>query len=136
MIRIEHNPSRKQLLLFGLLWLVFFSFWGAAAWRDSGKNWLALLLWSIALVIPVAGIIRSEVLRAVFVLASYITFPIGWILSSVVLAVLYYLVLTPIGVLLRLTGYDPMKRRFDRTAKTYWLARNPDTEMERYFKQF
>ena len=136
MIRIEHNPSRKQLALFGLLWLVFFSFWGAAAWRDSGKNWLALLLWSIALVIPVAGIIRSEVLRAVFVLASYITFPIGWILSSVVLAVLYCPVLTPIGVLLRLTGYDPMKRRFDRTAKTYWLARNADTETERYFKQF
>ena len=61
---------------------------------------------------------------------------IGWILSSVVLAVLYYLVLTPIGVLLRLTGYDPMKRRFDRTAKTYWLPRNSDTETERYFKQF
>ena len=61
---------------------------------------------------------------------------IGWILSSVVLAVLYCPVLTPIGVLLRLTGYDPMKRRFDRKAKTYWLARNPDTEMERYFKQF
>jgi hypothetical protein len=136
MIRIERHPSRSQLIVFGLIWLVFFSFWGTSAWWGTGVNLAAVLFWSIAIVIPAAGIIFPKILSTVYVIAAYITFPIGWIISSVVLIAVYYLVLTPIGLVLRLAGYDPMKRHFDRTAKTYWLDRNPDTEMERYFKQF
>jgi hypothetical protein len=136
MIPIERNPSRKQLIVFGILWFVFFSFWGTAVWQDKGLNWLATLFWSAAIVIPAAGSVWSVVLRTFYVAAAYITFPIGMIISSVILMLIYYLVLTPIGVVLRLAGYDPMKRNFDCSARTYWSTRKPEVETERYFKQF
>jgi len=136
MIRIERHPSRSQLMVFGVLWLVFFGFWGTASWWNTGINWKAVLFWSLAFTVPAAGFLWSEFLRIVYVLAVHVTYPIGIIISSVVLMVIYYVVLTPIGVVLRLTGHDPMKRNFDRTAKTYWTSRQQEVETERYFKQF
>ena len=49
------------------------------------------------------------------------SWPMGWVFSHVLLGVTYYLVITPIGLILRLLGKDPMRRRFDREAKTYWI---------------
>ncbi len=37
---------------------------------------------------------------------------------------------------MRVVGYDPMDRRFDRDAETYWIAREPDDDVKRYFRQF
>jgi len=136
MIRIERHPSRGQLHVFGLLWFVFFCFWGTLSWWEAGMNAKAAAFWAIAFIIPSAGFVWPEVLRKVYLLAVYVTFPIGIIISSVLLIFVYYIVLTPISLILRLTGYDPMGRFFDRTAKTYWLPRKPKNETERYFKQF
>jgi len=48
----------------------------------------------------------------------------------------YYGVLTPIALLLRLRGHDPMRRRFDPDAKTYWQPHKPPTDRSRYFKRY
>jgi hypothetical protein len=62
--------------------------------------------------------------------------PIGWTISHLVLGAVYYLVLTPIGLVMRLLGRDPMQRRFDRSAKSYWIERTPRTDPSRHFRQF
>jgi hypothetical protein len=67
---------------------------------------------------------------------AYLTWPIGVAVSFVILAVVYYLVLTPIGLLRRLLGRDPMQRRFDREATTYWQPHPGRPAPERYFKTF
>jgi hypothetical protein len=55
----------------------------------------------------------------------------------VVLALVYYGVLTPIGLVMKLFGYDPMKKRFDSGAATYWVKRPGEkTGPKRYFRQF
>ena len=41
------------------------------------------------------------------------------------LAILFYGVVTPTGLLMRLFGKDPLRLRFDREAKSYWIAREP-----------
>jgi hypothetical protein len=62
--------------------------------------------------------------------------PIGWVISHVILAVIYYLVLTPIGLLLRAAGRDLLARRRDPTAESYWIDRGAKPEVERYFRQY
>jgi hypothetical protein len=62
--------------------------------------------------------------------------PVGWTVSQVCLALAYYVVLTPIGLLMRALGRDPMQRSLDRSAKSYWVeAPRPDS-LERHFRQF
>ena len=65
-----------------------------------------------------------------------INYPIGWVITHVVMAIIFYLVVTPVGIIMRLTGRDPMERAFDRTAKTYWKPRNTDPDSAGYFRLY
>jgi hypothetical protein len=47
------------------------------------------------------------------------------IVSPIVLGTMFYGVFAPIGIVMRLAGRDPMKRRFDPQARTYWEERTP-----------
>jgi hypothetical protein len=61
-------------------------------------------------------------------------FPIGWTISHVLMAD-YYLVVTPIGLIMRALKRDPMQRAFDRQAEA--VDRPPkDENTGRYFRQF
>lgn len=61
---------------------------------------------------------------------------IGWGLSYVVLAVIFYVVFTAIGTLMRVVGHDPLARRIDRRKSSYWVARAPVDDVQRYFRQY
>lgn len=136
MIRIERNPTRRQLRLFGLSLLVFFCLLGGIWWSRTGSVVGAGVFWAIGLAVPALGEVWPSGLRIVYLAVSYATFPIGWGVSHFILALVYYLVLFPIGLILRLKGYDPMHRRFDRSAKSYWTPREREEGTERHFKQF
>lgn len=47
------------------------------------------------------------------------------IVSPVALAILFYGVVTPVGFIMRLSGNDPLRLRFDRSARSYWIERAP-----------
>ena len=135
LIRINRNPTRSQLIVFGLAWLVVFGAWAAAA-EVKGHTNAAWILGGLAAGIPVIGILWPRGLRHLFVGLSYATSPIGWVISHLILGLLYYLVFTLMGLIMRLVGYDPLKRRFDRAAPTYWLPRDQSRPPSSYFRQF
>ena len=136
-IQINTDPTRRQLNQFGFIWMGFVAFFGTVIFFKFHNPSLARGLWMAAVVVPFVGWVFPRFMRWVFVGMSYLAFPIGFVVSHVVLAAVYYLVLTPIGVLTRLFGYDSMKKRFDPEAKSYWVER-PESEVEanRYFRQF
>jgi hypothetical protein len=47
------------------------------------------------------------------------------VVSPIVLGIMFFLVITPIGLLMRALGKDPLRLRFDRGAATYWIPREP-----------
>jgi len=47
------------------------------------------------------------------------------VVSPIVLAMLFYLCVTPVGILMRLVGKDPMQLRFFPEAGSYWIRRDP-----------
>src|SRR5262245_7551949 len=47
------------------------------------------------------------------------------VVSPVVMGLLFYGAVTPTGLLMRLTGADPLRRRWEPKANSYWLPRNP-----------
>jgi len=136
-IRINRNPSARQLNQFGLIWLGFMAFFGAVAWFKLAAPAAAVALWAAAVVVPVIGWALPSFMRLVFLGMSYAAWPIGFVVSHVILALVYYLVMTPIGVLMRLFGYDPMTRRGDRAGESRWVERaESERGPESYFRQF
>jgi len=134
LIRINKNPSRRQLRVFGLAWLVFLGLLGWESWL-RGRHSAAEAAWALAAVVPLAGLLSPRFLRSVHLAMSYATYPIGFVVSRVVLALVYYLALTPIGLTMRLFRYDPLSRRFDPKARSYWIRRDATKTTESYFQQ-
>lgn len=62
--------------------------------------------------------------------------PIGWSFSCLLFAFVFFGVITPIGLIARLFGYDPLERQFDRGASSYWIERRAPKSVDRYFHQF
>jgi len=58
------------------------------------------------------------------------------IVSPVVLALLFYGAITPIGLLSRLFGHDPLRRRIDRAAPSYWIERKRGASKSSMKNQF
>lgn len=135
LIPLNTNPSRSQLLQFGMAWVVFLGVAGAlAAWRGSPT--VAGSLGALAIVLPLVGLVFPGVLRAVFVAVSVVTFPIGFAVSQIILATIYFLVLTPIGLVLRWLkpGFFPTAP--DKSLPTYWQPRPEPRPATDYFKTY
>lgn len=62
--------------------------------------------------------------------------PTGWVVSHVLLGLVYYGVITPIGLFLRLLGRDLLGLRMERGAASYWRERGPGEGAGRYFRQW
>jgi hypothetical protein len=134
LIRINVNPSGRQLAVFAAAWLVFLGCIGAENWHH-GRQAAAGILWTLACLVPLVGLFSRAALRFVFVGLSYATRPIGIVVSFVVLALVYYLALTPIGWAMRLLRHDPLSRRFEPDAGSYWNPRDAKKPIESYFNQ-
>lgn len=134
LVRINPNPSHSQLRVFAVAWLLFIGAWGFVAFA-KGFSLLAEGLWLIALGIPLIGLIFPCTLRITYLGLSYITFPIGFVVSHVVLALVYYFGFTFLGLIMRLFRYDPLTRRRDAKATTFWRERDQDRPPTSYFRQ-
>jgi hypothetical protein len=61
-------------------------------------------------------------------------FPLAWLMSALVLGILYFGMLTPMAAISRLAGRDPLQLR--RRGDSYWLPRPGDANPKsRYFRQ-
>ena len=50
---------------------------------------------------------------------------LGKVVSPIALGLLFYLILTPLGAVMRLAGKDPLRLKFDSGASSYWIRREP-----------
>jgi hypothetical protein len=50
---------------------------------------------------------------------------LGKVVSPIALGILFYCVITPIGLIIRFTGKDPLRLKFNPDADSYWIPRDP-----------
>lgn len=111
----------KELREFGLtVGTVLVLLGGILLWRGKAPGPYLL---AAGTVLTVLGLAAPGVLRPAQRLWMAIAVVIGFIMSRVVLTLLYYTVLTPIGAAMRLLGRDLLEERIDTGAATYWRPR-------------
>jgi hypothetical protein len=69
------------------------------------------------------GLVGRPLLRPVYVLWMKFAFILGWVNTRLILGIFFYGILTPIGLIMRLFGWDPLARKINRDAPTYWEKR-------------
>jgi hypothetical protein len=136
-VEINWHPKRKQLRNFGKIALIATAAISLLLYFLKGVaiQW-ALIIFAAGLIIFLSSVISLRLTRAIYIALTAVTFPIGLAVSFILLAAFYFLLLTPLGLLFRLTGRDVLGRKFDPTAESYWQQRKPPESSERYFHQF
>lgn len=136
MIEINWSPGNKELRNFGRIALIAMLIIALLFyWKGLALNWV-LIIFSAGVVIFIVSLISLKLTRIIYLGLTLVTLPIGLAISYVLLAVLYFLLITPVGLLFRLIGRDLMHRNFDADTKSYWYRRDPPKTLERYFRQF
>ena len=136
MIEIQWQPDRKFLNQFGALFIVFFGIVGSLQMFRHGRSEVAMIIWGTSSAIACIGFVFPKFMRAVYLTWMCAIFPFAWVVTQVIFGFTFYIVMTPIGVMMRRFGYDPVKRQFDANADSYWIKREPNKDTKRYFKQF
>lgn len=135
-IEINRNPSRRELLVFGGLLLLFAALVGALLQWKTHAPGAARAVWLIGAVLVAAYLAIPPMRRPTYIAWMYAVYPIGFVVSHILLGLVYYGIVTPTGLLLRLAGRDPMTRRFDKGSASYWVEHDPHHEPQRYFRQY
>ena len=128
-------PTRKELRDFGLLTggltAGLFGLLFPLLRHHPIPSWP----WMVAALLIVPALTLPSVLRYPHWLWIRIGFVLGWINSRIVLTILFFLVIVPMGLLMRAMGRDPVARKLDPDASTYRVpsrVRTPES-MERPF---
>jgi uncharacterized membrane protein YhaH (DUF805 family) len=83
--------------------------------------------WALAVsgVFALAALVKPILLARVNWLWMKLGILLGKIVSPIALGILFYGVLTPLAIVIRLTGKDPLRLRLDPRADSYWIVRKP-----------
>ena len=134
--RVNRNPSSRDLLWFGLLLPLFITLVGAIArWQFSAPA-AALGIWSVGGALAALYWIAPPLRRPVLVGWMYAALPIGWTVSHLMMGVVYFGVVMPIGLVSRLVRGDTLHRKPDRNVSSYWIERPRRSGTRRYLRQF
>ena len=88
-------------------------------------------------VLMVLGAVLPRALKWVYIAWMSLAFVLGFVMAHLILALLFYLLITPIGLVARLLGKDFLSQKLDRTAASYWTARkNKPKSAAEYERQF
>ena len=134
---IDWDPGARELRLFGwsaggaLAVLTLVISWHAGAFVTPAK-----VTATASCTLLVVATVFSPSLLWVYRCWMAATVPVGVCLQVLLLCVFFYVVLTPVALVMRMLGRDPLARRFDGSAPSHWIPCRHHGDPRRYFRQY
>ena len=125
----EKLPSNRN---FGLVFFVFFLIIGL--WPLLGTN--EIRYWSIffSIIFFLLGITNSKLLNPLNKIWFNFGILLGKVISPLIMGIIFFLVVTPIGVIMRVIGKDILSLKYNKKNKSYWIEKNgPKSKMKNQF---
>jgi len=127
--------SAKELRRFGFTVSIPLALLGGVGlWR--GHVVLPVVLCGLSILLTTLAVVAPSLLGPVHRVWMQVANALGWFNTRVLLGLVYFAVMTPTGVVMRLVGKDPLDRRL-RDRPTYWVEKTPHPDprgtMERRF---
>ena len=115
-IKISSNRS------FGIVFFVVFLIIASWPLLNNGE----VRIWSviISLIFLTLGIINSKLLTPLNLLWFKFGILLGSFIAPIVMGMVFFLVITPIGIFMKILGKDLLMQKFNSKVKTYWIKRD------------
>jgi hypothetical protein len=136
MLALDRDPSPRAVRGFARIWLPLFvlTLGSVLRWR-FGWTAAALVTWGAGAVLVMAALVSARTARGIFVTLTVATYPFAFVTSAMLLALVFFGVITPLGFWLRWRGHDPLRLRA-RGAASHWRHYEQDDHPERAVRQF
>ena len=109
---------------FGILFFVVFL--GLGLWPLTNDNNPNIYLIIISIIFLILGLLNSKLLSPLNLFWIKIGELLGKIIAPIVMAIIYFFILTPISLIVRFFGKDLLSLKFSKQIKTYWIKRKKD----------
>ena len=130
-IKSEKSDFRKFGITIGVILLIIAGF---LFWKEK-ESFQILLTFGVTLCI--LGIVIPFILKPIYWVWMIFATILGWIMTRVILCLLFYIIITPIGLIPRFFGKQFLELRWDKSKESYWNFRtNEHLKKENYEKQF
>lgn len=142
--QLNLKPTPRELRQFGFIALAAFGVLGALLYgqvlplaRHLGGAAAAVAwgLWAAGLASAVLSLLAPRANWPLYAALMVIAYPIGWVLSHVILGLVFFGLITPLGLIFRLVGRDALHLR-SSGADSYWVPARRTESPERYFRQY
>ena len=108
---------------------------GLVSWY-RGHTTVPAVLWTISAALFLLGLIFPNLFRRVQRVWMGLAIVLGWVNTRIILSLLFYAVLTPVGLIMRLFR-DPLDRQLGDGRASYWVRREPKpVDPKAYENQF
>lgn len=132
----KNSDELKYLRQFGITLAVIFGILGAAHFM---KHRVVLSQWflCIGIIMLCAGIFIPKTLKPLHFIFLKAAHAIGWFNTRVILMLIYFMLISPIAIIMRVFGKNTFNRRLQKDTLTYWIKRrNLKPTREQLEKQF
>ncbi len=107
---------------------------GSVLWWRRVLPSVAWVVWLVVLTtVAVLAWVRPGWFRGYYRVSLRAGFALSQLLANIVLALLFFLVITPLGWLLRLLGQDPLRLKRAAASTSYWSTTKPGGPLDRLF---
>ncbi|MCY4224749.1 MAG: SxtJ family membrane protein [Bacteroidetes bacterium] len=130
------HADKRQLRSFGItLGIALIIIAGVLFWRDSGGS---LIVTCVGVVFLIIGLVVPKWLRPLYKPWMTLALVLGFVMTRVLLTGIYILLFIPTGLLMRIFRRDPLHRKLDPDASTYWIPKKYDVDdaserLKRYY---
>lgn len=129
------KSNRKELKKFGILIGVVLA--GFSVLLHYHEKDFYLYFSVLSALFLTLGLLIPKLLKPFYKIWMGLSTILGWIMTRVILSVLFYIVVSPIGIILKLSGEKFLKLNLNQTKKSYWNHKNnTEIRIESYRKQF
>jgi len=126
------KSDKKELRKFGITMFVALGLLGGLFfWRGRDYYTCFLILSAVFLFLGIAAPILLWPVHKVWMTLAVV---MGWVMTRVIMTILFYLIVTPLGLIARLSGKDFLGVKIDRNAESYWIPKK--VTVVDYEKQF
>lgn len=104
---------------------------GWLLWKGHG-----FILLSAGLLLILLGVAIPRWLKPLYVPWMALALALGFVMTRVLLTVLFFAIITPVGIVMRWTGRDPLRQKLDKSAQSYWISKAPTEDLKKHLQRY
>ena len=130
----EIKPTRKNIRNFGVTIGLFLMILGGILFWKEIEDYIIVTF--VGIVFIVCGLGLPRILKPIYLFWMIVSSILGWVMTRVVLSILFFTMITLIGLISKLFGKQFLDLKWDNSKNSYWNQRQGKPEKSSYENQF